>query len=234
MSDGRRTRSIGVTVEALLDKCVPADADTHSEESTTTRQELRNYKNSNMENISFEEINTAINKFKNNKAPGPDNFKIEMVKELWRTKPTVILNLFNNCFEQECFPKLWKESRLKVVPKDEKRDRTLLSSYKPIALLSVVGKIYEKIIVERLQNTYKEQGFECPNQFGFRKGKGVDNTFIKLRGTVRNSDEKNVIVLFVDIYGAFDNLWWPAVLARLAEAKCSSRIINVIKSYSRH
>lgn len=75
-----------------------------------------------MENIIlFEEINTAINKFKNNKAPGPDNFKIKIVKALRRTKPIIILNLFNNCFEQESFPKLWKESRLKIVPKDEKR-----------------------------------------------------------------------------------------------------------------
>ena len=42
------------------------------------------------------------------------------------------------------------------------------------------------------------------------------------------------IMLFVDIEEAFDNIWWPAVLARVVEAKSSSHIINVIKSYFKH
>ena len=236
LPNGQRTMSIGATIEALLEKCVPAaNAGTRGDGDLILEQELRNYRNANTENqIKVEEINSAINAFKNNKAPGPDNFKIEVVKELWKIQPMVIQNLYNNCFRQEYFPKLWKESSLIVVPKDEQRDRTLLNSYRPIALLSVVGKIYEKIIVQRLQHAYQEQGLESPDQFGFRKGKGVDDAFIQLRRAVKHSDKKYVIVLFVDIEGAFDNIWWPAVLARIAKAKCSSHIINVIKSYFRH
>ena len=185
-----------------------------------------------MENtITFEEINTVISSFKNNKAPGPDNFKIEIVKELWRIKPEIILNLYNKCFEQESFPKPWKEARLRVVPKGEERNRTLLSSYMPIALLSVIGKTYEKIIVRRLQHAYREQGLENPNQLGFRKGKGADDAFIKLKRAVKHSNRKYVIVLFVDIEGTFDNICWPAVLTRITNANCSSRIINVVKDY---
>lgn len=69
---------------------------------------------------------------------------------MWKIRPIATQNLFNNCFRQESFPKLWKESRLRVVPKDEKRDGTVINSYMPIALLFVVGKIYKKIIVQRL------------------------------------------------------------------------------------
>lgn len=52
---------------------------------------MQNYRNSNLENISSEVIDTAITKFKNNKALGCDNFKIEIIKELWRYKPIVKL-----------------------------------------------------------------------------------------------------------------------------------------------
>lgn len=124
-----------------------------------------------------------------------------------------MINLLNNCFGRQSFTKPWKEARLEIVPKDEKRDRSLVSSYRPITLLSVVGKIYEKITVQRLQCTYKEQGLESPNQFGFRRGKSTDDAFIRLRRAVKHSDKKYTIVLFVDIEGdnIFDNIWWTAV-----------------------
>lgn len=97
--------------------------------------------------ITFDEIKAAIDKFKNNKAPSIDNFKIEIIKELWKYSPAVLLSLYNNCFNQREFPKSWKESNLKIIVKDEKRDRTVSNSYRSIALLSVVGKIHEKIII---------------------------------------------------------------------------------------
>ena len=105
--------------------------------------------------ISYKEINMAISTFKNKKAPGMDNFKIEFVKELWRKIPDAICGLMNNCLNQGTFPKLWKVANLRILLKDESKDRILLSSYRPIALLSVIGKVLEKIIVNRVNELYK-------------------------------------------------------------------------------
>ena len=108
-------------VEPLLDKCVPSeDPGAPSDRSDIT---IRNAnENANVKNtISFQEIHNILVKSKNNKAPRSDNFKIEVIKELWKYKPAVLLNLFNNCFEQENFPKQWKESKLKIILKDDKR-----------------------------------------------------------------------------------------------------------------
>lgn len=163
--------------------------------------------------LSIKEINMAISKFKNRKAPGMDNFKIEIVRELWNKKPKTIHGLINNCFSQGIFPRLWKEANLKLLLKDENRDRTLLNSYRPIALLSVIGKIFEKIIVNSIQETYKDAGLESSDQFGFKKRKGTDDAFLSLRRAIKFTEKKYVITIFVDIEGAFDNLWWPAILA---------------------
>ena len=143
----------------------------------------------------------------------------------------MILNLFNNSFTQGSYPKSWKQANIKIILKDEKRDRTLLNSYRPIALLSVVRKIFEKVIVDRVQLTYRERGLENPRQFGFRQGRGTNDAFICLRRAIKQNDRKYSVILFVDIEGAFDSLWWSAVLTRFVEANCSTQMLNIIKSY---
>ena len=93
------------------------------------------------------------------------------------------------------------------------------------------ARFSKKIIVERINETYKEAGLESPDQFGFKKGKGTDDAFLSLRQAIKFTDKKYVITIFVDIEGAFDNLLWPAILARLVRAKCSTHILKVVKSY---
>lgn len=70
LPNGERTISVGTTVKALFDKCVPAaETEAQSEEDSTTKRKIRNYRNQNLENIiSCDEIDAAINSFKNNKA----------------------------------------------------------------------------------------------------------------------------------------------------------------------
>ena len=224
LPDGSKTTCLDGTIEALLRKCVPEDNATEmSEENLALKQSVEGYTNMNLEPmISFNEIKLALSKLKNRKAPGADNFKIQIVRELWKEMPEAIIGLINNCFIQRIFPRPWKEANLKILLKDENRNRTLLSSYRPITLFSVVGKIFEKIIVERINETYKEAGLESPDQFGFKKGKGTDDAFLSLRQVIKFTDKKYVITIFVDIEGAFDNLWLPAILARLVRAKCKS------------
>ena len=233
LSDGTKTTNLDSTIEALLNKFVPVDDTTKlSEECQVLWQSVREYKNMNLEPlISLSEIKTAISKFKNKKAPGMDNFKIEIVKELWKKKHEVIYGLMNNCFSQGLFPRQWKEANLIILLEGETRDRTLLISYRPIALLSVVGKVYERIIEDRIQVIYKNAGLENPDQFRFRRGKSPDDALKRLRRAIKFNEQKYVLTIFVDIEGAFDNLWWAAILSKLVNANCSTYILNVIKSY---
>ena len=233
LPDGSRTISLNETINVLLHTCVPEDNRSElSVECRALKQKVDGYINMNLEpRISLMEISNALSKFKNKEAPGLDNFKVKIVRELWRKRPEVIERLMNNCIDQRKFPRCWKEANLKIILKDQNRDRSLLSSYRPIALLPVVGKLYEKIIVNRIQATYKDAGLESPNQFGFKKGKGTHDAFLSLRRAIQFSDKKYIIAIFIDIEGAFDNLWWPAILARLVSAGCSTHILKVAKSY---
>ena len=79
-----------------------------------------------------------------NKAHGHDEVSIRMI-EIWASsisKPLVIL--FRNCLEGECFPKEWKKAN--IVPVHKKNDKQLIKIYRPVLLLPICSKIFEKVI----------------------------------------------------------------------------------------
>lgn len=94
-----------------------------------------------------------------------------------------------------------------------------------------MGKIYERILVERVQTDYAEKSLVNANQFGFKRGLSTEDAFSQFRKGVATSMKKYVVALFIDIEGAFDNLWWPAIRARLIEAECSGQLFASISSY---
>lgn len=196
------------TFEALMSKAVPEDSlRTETVEHWETKKENNNYSNSNMENcILEEEIEKVIRKLKNNKAPGLDGVHNETLKHLWKCKKEAILCLLNNCFRNVIFPRSWKNASITFILKDRNKDRTSISSYRPISLLPALGKVYERIIVDRLQLQYKEQKMESQRQCGFRKKRSTEDAFLYLRSDVENTKRKYVVILFIDIEGAFDNL----------------------------
>jgi len=100
--------------------------------------------------ISADEIDGAIKIVRNKKAPGMDGVNPEIVKRLWYTDKEIILILFNNCLRNSSFPDQWRQGKLRPILKDVQSDPKQLGSYRPIALLPVIGKIFERIIVNSL------------------------------------------------------------------------------------
>jgi len=129
------------------------------------------------------------------------------------------------------FPDLWKMSQLKIILKSKNRDKQLLGSYRPILLLPTISKVYERIILKRIQLVYQESGLSSTKQYGFRSGKSTEDAILHFKNCINSTTKKYVIALFIDIQGAFDNLWWPAIKYRLVQANCSTHLIGIINSY---
>ena len=81
-------------------------------------------------------------------------------------KPLSIL--FRNCFENQCLPKEWKKSNIGIVHK--KNDKQLIKNYRPVSLLPVCSKIFEKIIFNSLFKYLEDSNLLNGNQSGFRPG----------------------------------------------------------------
>jgi hypothetical protein len=102
---------------------------------------------------------------------------------------------------------------LRVFLKGENKDEKNPKFYRSICLLSVVRKFFEKILKIRLTATSLAPENVSSQQFGFTLGKSTEDAIVELRQMVSASEERYAIALLFDISEAFDNVWWPLVLA---------------------
>jgi len=139
------------TATRLLVKMVPTDEITDDADMQNVEKTIRNYSNANLEPlVTEEETETAIQKIRNDKAPGLDGINLEIVKILWRVDKEIVLIILNNCLRKTTFPNSWKQAKLRPILKDIQKDPAQVQSYRPIALLPVMGKLFERIIVNRI------------------------------------------------------------------------------------
>ena len=77
-------------------------------------------------------------------------------------------NFINACLESGHFPDFLKVARITPVYKNG--DPTQFGNYRPISVLSVVSKIFERVMQDRLSKFLMKQGCIFEGQYGFRRG----------------------------------------------------------------
>ena len=125
--------------------------------------------------FSKDDIAKMIQNFDPNKAHGHDQVSIRMLKLcntlICNCKPLEII--FNQRLETGTFPNDWKKGN--VVPVFKKTDKQILKNYRPISLLPVCGKIFEKLIFNEMFKCFIENDLISPNQSGFKPGDSCIN-----------------------------------------------------------
>ena len=86
----------------------------------------------------------------NRKAPGLDGIQNEVLKAARKVLALAIAGIFSTYLEIGYFPTVFRETLTVVLRKEGKADYSLLSSYRPIALENTLGKVLEKLVIERL------------------------------------------------------------------------------------
>ena len=79
-----------------------------------------------------------------NKAHGYDEISIRMLKLCDKSIIPPLSLLFQNCIDTRTFPDTWKKSN--IVPVHKKGDKQIVDNYRPVSLLPILGKIFERII----------------------------------------------------------------------------------------
>ena len=91
-------------------------------------------------------------------------------------KPLTLL--FEYSVKKSCYPDIWKRSN--IIPVHKKNDKQLVTNYRPITLLPIFGKLFEKIIFNRIYNFLLEGNLLNPNQSGFRQSDSCVNQLIAI------------------------------------------------------
>jgi hypothetical protein len=103
--------------------------------------------------LSLQEMREALANTSAHSAPGPDHLTWSMIKQIFLDSniEEYFLRLFNTCIAHSFWSSQFKTSITIVIPKPKKPDYAALKAYRPIVLLSCLGKLFEKMIVRRMQ-----------------------------------------------------------------------------------
>lgn len=221
--DGGMTVSWRETAEVLMEVFFPRE----TEERMPRMEEVVNGEMD--EEFGWEEIRRAVRVMKNGKAPGMDGIKNETLRHVWRAVPEYVKSVFDACLRVGEYPEEWKQARVVVLPKGGNKDPSKPGSYRPICLLNGLGKLLERMMVDRMTNRMHDVWNEY--QYGFRSNRCTEDVWMKIREWVATSERKHVCAIFVDFKGAFDNLRWDRILERLIEVGCSGAEMKLWRSY---
>ena len=151
-----------------------------------------------------------------------------------RLAASPLANIFSACIKLSYFPTCWKQGSLLTIPKNaEGADFTSHKSQRPITLLPVLGKIFEKILLRHF-NHDKQDGWFNRAQRGFIKGSSTEAALFHLRSRIQsnlNSPNKGLVAISLDIAAAFDKAWHPSILKNLHDKKMPLHYIKLIASF---
>ena len=124
--------------------------------------------------FSIHELNCSIRQPKNKKAPGKDGISSEMIRHLVSVAKQKLLDICNQSWNTGTFPTSWKEAIIIPILKKGK-DRHSKTNYRPISLLSYLGKTIERMVNRCLQHHFKKEWSYLPSQSGFRKNSSTED-----------------------------------------------------------
>ena len=99
---------------------------------------------------------------------GFDNTSTRIIKICDKALVLPLLIIFKTALRSGTYPDQWKKAN--IVPVHKKESKHLLNKYRPISLVPVCGKIFEKCIYNSLYSYLENNNIFCPCQSGFRKG----------------------------------------------------------------
>ena len=168
--------------------------------------------------MTTDQIIKIINNINHNKAHGFDDISVKMIKLCPELIAIPLKIIFEKCIQQGTFPDTWK--RANVQPVHKKNDRQLKTNYRPISLLPIFSKIFEKVLFDGLYDFIRSNNLLSDNQSGFRPGDSTINQLLSITHDIfvsfENQSESRAV--FLDISKAFDKVWHDGLLYKL---RCS-------------
>ena len=165
------------------------------------------------------------------KATGPDGISPRFLKYAARELSYPLALLFNKSLQLCTFPNNWKIANVTPVFKNGAQE--LLSNYRPISLLSIMGKTMEKCVFKYVFNFLIRFNLITSLQSGFMPGDSTVNQLLNITDDIGKALDsgKEVRVVFCDISRAFDRVWHEGLLYKLEKIGIGEDLLSWFKNY---
>ena len=166
------------------------------------------------------------------KVSGPDYIPVVVLKNCEPELSYILAELFNKCLKESCFPDCWKVSSVVSVFKNV-GERSTAKKYRPVSVLSVISKVFGKLINNRIVDHREKCGLFSDFQYGFRSSRSTADLLTvvsdRIAGAFNRSGATRAIAL--DIFKVFDRVWHAGLLHKLKLYGVSGPIFDLISSF---
>ena len=185
-----------------------------------------------LEPTNLAEVNAYIARTKAGKAPGPDEVSARTLKLLPERGVLAFTYIINHVLTLKYFPQCWKEARVILIRKP-KTGGTKTADYRPISLLSVLGKICERVVESRLREATERKEIIPKEQHGFRPGHSSVHQLMRVVEKINRgfSLKQHTGAIFLDVAKAFDKVWHVGLLHKLLAREVPLPLCQLLDSY---
>ena len=182
-----------------------------------------------------QEVFAAIRKLRMGSAPGEDGILADIIKtaadavnnsklRAGNTVVDAITLLFNFMFTNEVWPERWSTGVISPLFKDGSRLDP--SNYRPITLLSIMGKLFGSVVNARLAAFSEATDSICDEQGGFRRARGTPDQILILREVLASRKERGqpTYATYIDARKAYDTVWREQAYTRVHDSGVQGRL----------
>ena len=120
----------------------------------------------------------------------------------------------------QVYPCEWK--KVSVTPIHKKGDKQTLNNYRPLTLLSICNKMFERLLYNEMFGFFLDKGLVSANQSGFKAVNSCINQLL----SITHYEVRDV---FLDISKAFDKIWHDGLILKLGKYGISVNVLKVLK-----
>ena len=166
------------------------------------------------------------------KASGPDCIPVVVLKNCEPELSYILAELFNKCLKESCFSDCWKVSSVVPVFKNV-GERSTAKNHRPVSLLSVVSKVFEKLVNNRIVDHLEKCGIFSDFQYGFRSSSSTAALLTvvsdRIARAFNGSGATQAVTL--DISKSFDRVWHAGLPHKLKSYGISGQLFGLISSF---
>ena len=179
--------------------------------------------------VSMARLSEILSNLNVRKPAGSDGIPPKLLKIAAPVIAGPMTKLFNYCIDVGEWPCQWKLSN--VTPVHKKDDETSKTNYRPISVLSVIPKVFEKLQFDQLYSVFTPVFSD--NMSGFLRGHSCCSALLKLTDDWSHAfdNKKDVAVIAIDLSKAFDSICHNLLLAKLKAYGVHDSAIKLIQSY---
>ena len=177
-------------------------------------------------------VKKVIMNLDSSKASGPDCIPVVVLKNCEPELSYIPAKLFNKCLKESCFLYCWKVSLVVPVFKNV-GERSVAKNYGPVSVLSVVRKVFEKLVNNRIVDHLEKCSLFSDFQYGFRSSRSTADLLTVVSDRIARAFNRSgaTRAVALNISKAFDRAWHAGLLHKLKSYGISGQIFGLISSF---